>query len=380
MTDQNQNYERILVTGGAGFIGQKLCRLLVENGHYVRILDNFSSQVHSLNADESEVYDLVDVNRGDVRVRGDLERALNDIDAVFHLAAETGTAQSMYEISQYVSVNAAGTANLLDIVANKRTTIKKIILASSRAVYGEGKYFCKEHGEIYPTGRNEELMRAGDFAIRCPQCGRALKILATDEATPANPVSVYALTKHLQEQLLLLAQKATSIPSVVLRFQNVYGPGQSLKNPYTGILSIFSTMIKNSRDIEIYEDGEECRDFVYVDDVVSACYSALLKPEAGGQILNVGSGVPSSVIYIAEKLIQLYGVQVNANISSRFRVGDIRGNFADMSKTSKILGFEPKFAIEQGLELFAAWVNSQVIPKQLYEQSVKELIDRNLIK
>ena len=264
--------KRILITGGAGFIGSNLALALINRGHQVRILDNLSSQVHGEDPLQSELFQSIryktEFIKGDVTNRNDWLKALEGQEVVVHLAAETGTGQSMYEIERYCSVNIKGTAIMLDLITNnKQFNIKKMVVASSRAIYGEGKYQNSKGEIVYPDSRRNEDMRKGDFEVKCAATGETLQVLATDEESKIHPLSVYGITKYNQEQMVLTIGKALSIPAVALRYQNVYGPGQSLANPYTGILSIFSTLIKNGEDINIFEDGKESRDFVYITDV-----------------------------------------------------------------------------------------------------------------
>ena len=263
----------ILITGGAGFIGSNLTQKLVKKGFKVTILDNLSKQIHGKNQNStlySSIKDIATFIKGDVCNKSDWQKALRNQDAVIHLAAETGTGQSMYEISRYNEVNILGTTHLLDILANENHTIKKMIIASSRSIYGEGKYLCKNDGVVYPNQRQDIDMANGKFNLVCFKCNEPLQLLATDEHSKIHPSSIYGITKQHQEQMILLIGKSLNIPAVALRYQNVYGPGQSLNNPYTGILSIFSTRLLNGNGIDIYEDGQESRDFVFIDDVVSA--------------------------------------------------------------------------------------------------------------
>ena len=259
---------KVLISGGAGFIGSNLALALVKKGYQVRVLDNLSPQVHGNNARETSplyqsIFDKVDFIKGTVTSRKDWREALEGQDAVIHLAAETGTGQSMYEIKKYCDVNIFGTSQLVDILTNKKHSIQKIIVASSRAIYGEGKYKCQNHGIVYPEARTDEAMQKGDFNCKCPICNSDVDLMATSEDSKIHPTSIYGITKQCQEQLVLTVGRAIGIPAMALRYQNVYGPGLSLKNPYTGILSIFSTQIKNNNNINIFEDGKESRDFVY---------------------------------------------------------------------------------------------------------------------
>ena len=375
--------KNILITGGAGFIGSNLTKKLVEQGFEVTILDNLSKQIHGLDQNStlySSIKDISTFIKGDVCNKSDWQKALKNQDAVIHLAAETGTGQSMYEISRYNQVNILGTSHLLDILANESHSIKKMIIASSRSIYGEGKYLCKNNGVVYPSKRQDIDMNKGEFNLVCNKCNEPLQLLATDEDSKVHPSSIYGITKQQQEQMILLMGKTLNIPAVALRYQNVYGPGQSLSNPYTGILSIFSTRLLNGNDIDIYEDGQESRDFVFIDDVVNATIIALEKKEANNQIFNVGSGVATSVSEVADLLKYLYNSDVKISVSGKYRLGDIRHNYADLSKIRNTLGFSPKFDFISGITLFVNWVKTQEVMEDKYEISIQELENKGLIK
>ena len=375
--------KNILITGGAGFIGSNLTRKLVDKGFKVTILDNLSKQIHAEGHNStlySSIKDVSNFINGDVCNKSDWRKALRNQDVVIHLAAETGTGQSMYEISRYTEVNILGTTHLLDILANENHSIKKIIIASSRSIYGEGKYFCKNDGVVYPKQRQDICMAKGKFNLFCNICSEPLKLLATDEDSKVHPSSIYGITKQYQEQMILLMGKTLNIPVVSLRYQNVYGPGQSLSNPYTGILSIFSTRLLNGNDIDIYEDGYESRDFVFIDDVVNATILALEKNEANNQIFNVGSGVATSVYEVANLLKSLFESDVNISFSGKYRLGDIRHNYADLSNIKNAIGFSPKFDFISGITLFVNWVKTQDVVEDKYEFSINELISKGFIK
>lgn len=379
------NNLNVLITGGAGFIGSNLALALIKDGYTVTVLDNLSTQIHGENVYESFLFKNIEgkVNfiKGDVSNRADWEKALLGQNAVVHLAAETGTGQSMYQIEKYCNVNIEGTAILLDILANKIDHgIKKIVIASSRAIYGEGRYKCEMHGEVYPHTRKEIDLINKSFECSCPVCGAGVLLMATHEDAKIQPMSVYGITKYNQEQLFLVAGKSLNIPAVAFRYQNVYGPGQSLSNPYTGILSIFSTQIKNNKPINIFEDGLESRDFVYIDDIVEATKLGLENDNANYNVYNVGTGQQTNVIDIANKLTSLYNVSVPINVTGNFRLGDIRHNYADLTKINKDLGFVPKFQFEDGIEQFTSWVNSQEIKQSNYTASLDELKQRGLFK
>jgi len=376
--------KRILITGGAGFIGSNLALSLIKKGYIVTVLDNLSEQIHGRNPDTSFLYKSI-INkvifiRGDVTNREDWTKALIGQDAVIHLAAETGIGQSMYEIYKYSNVNIGGSALFLDILANSRHQIKKIIVASSRAIYGEGRYYCSSHGEVYPLTRNEKDLVKGFFECKCPLCDKSIELLSTHEDSKIQPQCVYAITKYNQEQLFLVAGKSLNIPAVAFRYQNVYGPGQSLSNPYTGILSIFSTQIKNGKPMNIFEDGRESRDFVYIDDVANATILGLENDRANFNVYNVGTGEQVNVLQIAHTLVNLYRSAVSVNVTGNFRMGDIRHNYADLTKIRKDLNFRPEYQFEQGMSRFVEWVNSQEVEESKYLNSIKELKERGLLK
>jgi dTDP-L-rhamnose 4-epimerase len=376
--------ENVLITGGAGFIGSKLALTLVNKGHKVTVLDNLSSQIHSDNFNNSPLYnsikDKVEFIHGDVRNYSDWKKAIINQNIIVHLAAETGTGQSMYEINKYVEVNISGTSHLLDYMANEPHNIKKVVVASSRAIYGEGRYKCAEDGFVFPESRKEQDMKNGQFEPRCPFCNKVVDLVATDEQSKINPCSIYGITKYNQEQMVLVACNSLGVDAASLRFQNVYGPGQSLSNPYTGILSIFSTRILNNNPINVFEDGLESRDFVYIDDVIDATLLVMFEKSAKSTSYNIGSGQSTSVGLVANTLKSAYKSDIDIIISGNFRVGDIRHNKADISKAQKDLGFKPKVMFEQGIELFSNWVKQQEIQEDNYDQSVIDLKQKGLMK
>lgn len=377
--------KNVLITGGAGFIGSSLSLTLIKKGYSVTVLDNLSEQIHGKNSNDSELFkrikDKVNFIKGDVTNKKDWLKALKGQDIIVHLAAETGTGQSMYEIEKYVDVNVRGTGIFLDILANdKNHSIKKIIIASSRSIYGEGKYECIEHGIVYPKERQEKDMLQGDFAVKCPICNVNTASKPTDEVSKIHPSSIYGLTKQSQEDMCLIVGKSLNIPVVAFRYQNVYGPGQSLSNPYTGILSIFSTRIMNNNGINIFEDGEESRDFVYIQDVVDATILGIEKDEANYNIYNIGSGVKTTVMDVVKHLINSYKSHVEYTISGNFRLGDIRENYADLSKITADLGFKAKVSFEDGITLFCDWVTSQKVNEDSYNTSYEEMKNKGLLK
>ena len=377
--------KNILIAGGAGFIGSNLALTLVEKGYHVTVLDSLSPQIHGNNPDVTSplyqsIKDKVRFIKGTVTSRKDWQTALEDQDAVIHLAAETGTGQSMYEIEKYVNTNIGGTALLLDILTNTRHHVKRVLVAESRAIYGEGKYQCESCGGVYPLDRRNDDMSRGDYECHCPKCGKPVKLVATTEDSAIHPSSVYGITKQVQGQLVHLVCPTIGVESVSFRYQNVYGPGQSLTNPYTGILSIFSTRIKNHNPINIFEDGKETRDFVYIDDVVDATIKGLEVPEANGHVFNVGTGVGTDVLTVAKTLCEKYGINVPITVSGNYRLGDIRHNYADITLARNILGFEPKWSFSDGIAQFAKWVDQQEIQEDKYEASIEEMKKKGLYK
>ena len=316
--------------------------------------------------------------KGDVRNIEDWKKSLDNQDVIIHLAAETGTGQSMYEIEKYVDVNTKGTALFLDFIANNKTNVKKVIIASSRSIYGEGKYINSNSEVFYPESRIDSLMQQKKFEPEIDN--KPLKAVATDESSKIHPISIYGITKQVQEQLVLNVCKSIGIAAVSLRFQNVYGPGQSLTNPYTGILSVFSNLILNNKSINIFEDGLESRDFVYIDDVVNSIYLSITSSKADNKCYNVGTGVATTVLEVATILQKCYNVKVPTTISGNYRLGDIRHNFADISKIQKDLNWNPKTNINQGLENFSKWVLNQNLPKLNYEESLSEMKEKGMFK
>lgn len=376
--------KNILITGGAGFIGSNLALKLISKGYNITILDNLSDQIHGMNPEKDSPLYLsikgkVNFIKGTVTAKEDWRKVISNQDVIVHYAAETGTGQSMYEIHKYVDVNVNGTAIALDLLANEPHQVKKFVIASSRSIYGEGKYKSPELGIVYPKHRTSKFMDNGDFEVKMEGSG-PLFLMATDEESKIHPSSVYGITKQNQEQMIMTVCPTLGIAPVSLRYQNVYGPGQSLKNPYTGILSIFSTQIKNGNCINIFEDGKESRDFVFVDDVIDATILAIEMEVANNEVYNVGTGLPTDVLTVANSLIKNYGIDVPITISGNYRLGDIRHNYADITKIRNKLGFEPKFSFEQGLKLFTNWVDKQEIQYDNYAKSIKEMKAKGLYK
>jgi dTDP-L-rhamnose 4-epimerase len=369
---------KIIITGGLGFIGVELARSLVSSGHDVMLLDNLNVQIHG-------ELPVVNVPVGAKVVRMDIcdiaERyeLIDGADAVFHLAAETGTAQSMYQISHYTRVNCDGTSALLEAIAKCTRRPKQVVLASSRSVYGEGAYALADDFNVLVPAmvRTREALEAGCWELTDEQ-GRTLVAVPTPENLQFAPGSIYAATKAAQELLLSSASIALSLRTTIFRFQNVYGEGQSLLNPYTGIISIFFNRARQGLHIPVYEDGLESRDFVHVSDIVTALASALETTLPNGLILNVGAGVPTSVSHLAATLLKVSGLDVPVHVTGQYRLGDIRHCYADLTQIRKYLGFVPKMSLEDGLRGFCQWADTQPVHKDQSAQAETELKKRGL--
>ena len=377
--------KKILITGGAGFIGSNLALKLIGKGYDVTVLDNLSKQIHGDDPENTSllyqsIVGKVTFIKGSVTSATELTAAIKGQDVIVHLAAETGTGQSMYQIAHYTNVNIGGTALLLDILANTPTQIKKVIIASSRAIYGEGKYWSEELGFVYPGHRNDSDMKAGNFNVNYPGSVTPLKPVPTDEESKIHPSSLYGITKQNQEQMIMTICPTIGIIPVAFRFQNVYGPGQSLANPYTGILSIFSNLIRNNKEINVFEDGKETRDFVFIDDAIEAIILGIEADEANNEVFNVGTGVPTDVTTVVNELLANYGNEVLVKISGSYRLGDIRHNFADITKILAKLGFKPAVDFKTGIKQFAKWVNTQAVIAGKYEQSIQEMKEKGFFR
>lgn len=372
---------RVLITGGAGFIGSRLATRLARQGAAVTVIDSLSEQIHGPQASfPAGLLQAARCVQGDVCDRALMSRELADQDVVVHFAAETGTGQSMYAIQSYERTNIQGTATLLDVVVNERPRrLAKLVVASSRAIYGEGKYECREHGVVYPGTRGTESMSAGRFEPECSRCGQPLHVLPTTEDTPFSPSSFYGLTKQVQEQMVLMFGGTLGLDAVALRYQNVYGPGQSLGNPYTGLLAVFCNLVRQGRSLQVFEDGQESRDFVFVEDVVEATVSCMAPDIRGIHALNVGSGVRTSVLEVAQAIKAFFRADVAIEITGRFRVGDIRHNVADMSRLGALTGYVPKWRFADGLREFLEWAQSSPPTDSGFERSLAELAQRGLL-
>lgn len=379
--------KNILITGGAGFIGSNLSLQLLKKRYRVTVLDNLLAQIHGDHPEETSplyqsVKDKVRFIKGDVANKNDWYKALENQHIIVHFAAETGTGQSMYEIERYTTVNVSGTSILLDYLTNTKHQVEKVVIASSRAIYGEGKYVdTKSNQYFYPNNRSETDLQNGIFELRNPlNTNDFLQACATDEQSNIHPNSIYGLTKYYQEQALMISCKSLNIPCVAFRYQNVYGPGQSLTNPYTGILSIFSSRIMQQKAVNIFEDGKESRDFVFIDDVINATVSGIENNNANYCSFNVGTGKATTVLEVAQALMKNYGIESPLEISGQFRKGDIRHNFADITLIKEKLGFTPLVDFETGIAKFCKWVQSQEIKSDQYEQSLAEMKGKGLLK
>lgn len=366
---------RALVTGGAGLIGSHLVDLLLKNNYEVKILDNLEKPTHLYGVPDWVPKD-VDFIKGDMRHSSDLYKALDGVDVVFHQAAFGGF---IPKISKYFDVNATGTARLLEIIRDKRLPIKKVVVASSQAVYGEGKYECSEHGVQYPGLRPLEQLEKGDWEVKCPVCGRALKPLPTDEETTLDCTTPYALSKYTEERIAINWGKDYGIPTVALRYSMTFGPRQSLTNPYTGVVSIFSTRILNGLPPVIYEDGNQLRDFNYVKDIARANLLVMEKDEANFKVFNVGTGKPTSVNEFVNMLIKLYNVDIKPEYKNQFRVGEVRHLYSDSSKI-QALGYKPSYTIEQGLREYIEWIQQYGSVKEYFSRAEQIMLKYRIVR
>jgi len=350
----------ILVTGGAGFIGSHLVDFLLEKGHNITVYDNLEEQVHG-KIDKPPDY----LNRNIKFIKGNvldydlLYSAIKNVEVIFHLAASVGIGQSMYQISKYIKSNTLGTANLLDILVNKEHSVKKLIVASSMSIYGEGKYKCESCGDIYPKFREKNDLEKGIWEFKCKSCDKELKNVPTDEEKPLDSTSIYAMSKKHQEKMSLLIGDTYGIDTIALRLFNVYGSRQALSNPYTGVCAIFCSNLLCGNPPIIFEDGLQTRDFVNVKDICQALTLAMEKPQAKGEIFNVGTGIPITIKKIADTLIAKMNLEIKPIITNKYRAGDIRHCYADISKIKQKLGYEPKISFEDGIEELIQWVKLQ---------------------
>jgi dTDP-L-rhamnose 4-epimerase len=372
--------ENILVTGGAGFIGSHLVDALVALGNRVRVLDLLVPQVHGRDIRMPKYLpNGVEFMKGDVSDAAAWRWALKDIDIVFHEAAEVGVGQSMYEIVKYMKANTLGTAIMLELLTTDEYPIEKLVVASSMSIYGEGAYECPSCGPVFPQLRTSEQLLQRDWRMRCPNCQRFATPVPTREDKPLFPTSIYAISKRDQEEMCLAIGRAYGIPTVALRYFNAYGPRQALSNPYTGVAAIFSSRLLNGSPPLIFEDGLQSRDFVHVSDIVQANLLAMKNDHANYEVFNIGTGRSLTVFDVARALAQALDVEIEPKIVEKFREGDIRHCYADISKAQQVLGYIPKVAFEDGVSDLVKWVSEQE-SLDLVDNATRELEMRGLTK
>lgn len=367
--------KRALVTGGAGLIGSHIVDLLLREGWTVRILDNLEPNTHKFGK-PAWVNPRAEFRQGNVQDYDTMHSALQDIDVVFHEAAYGGY---MPEMAKYVLVNSFGTAQMLEIIRDHNLPIKKVLVASSQAVYSEGAALCPEHGHVVPLIRPVEQLRSGDFAVHCPKCGKVTTSIPTPEATPGGGETVYALTKVDQERLVLLWGKQTGIPTVALRYSCTYGPRQSLFNPYTGVIAIFCTRLLNNQPPVMYEDGGQTRDLCFVEDIARANLLAATSDKLDGLPANVGSGRATSVRDLAHIIAEQLGLKIDPLARGEYRPGEIRSLISDISRI-RTIGYEPQTSIEQGIARYVEWIRTQGSVKDYFSQIEKELRDKGIVQ
>ena len=370
--------KHVLVTGGMGFIGSFIVDELLRQGHRVRVFDNLEPQVHTKGVVPDYASPDAEFVRGDVRDYDALKKAVDGIEVIFHKAAMVGMGQSQYEIKKYVDVNTGGTANLLDIIVNHANRVEKVIVAASQSSYGEGAYECPRHGHKRPGLRPADQLALGNWEPLCADCGEPLTAIPISEDAERISYAIYAQTKTDQEEMVLNVGRTYKVPSVALRYFNVYGPRQSLSNPYTGVAAIFLSRLKNDKAPVIYEDGRQSRDFVSVQDIVQANMLAMAKPDADYLALNVGSGSRQSISYIAETLSRVLGKEeLKPEITGKYRAGDTRHCFADISLIRDRLGFAPQISFERGMgELVESSQNIEALDG--FDKARAELEQRGL--
>lgn len=375
---QIMKLKRVLVTGGAGFIGSHLVDKLIIRGYKVRVLDNLNHQVHQGKI-PNYLNQKAEFFEGDLTNRKDLEKAIDAIDAIFHLAAVVGVGQSMYEIEHYVKNNTLGTAILLDHLANSKHNVKRIIVASSMSSYGEGLYECTNCGKIRPSLRIDQQMSEKNWELHCPNCNNILIPIKIPEAESFRCNSIYAVTKQSQEDMMMIFGKSYGVPVTALRYFNVYGPRQSLSNPYTGVAAIFLSRLKNNNQPVIYEDGLQTRDFISVYDIADANLVCLEDEKSFGKVFNLGTGIPITIKKIAEILANLLNKKIAPKITQNFRSGDVRHCIADISLIKKTLGWQPKWQFENGMNDLIKW-GKIIKAKDLFSLASKELRSKGLLK
>ena len=367
----------VLVTGGAGFVGSHIVDALLERGERVRVLDNLDPLAHAggVPAHLSADAELV---TGDLGDRALVDSALDGVDRVFHLGGVVGNGESMVNVRRAVAANSVGTATVLEALIERRDSIRRLVLASSMVVYGEGSYECKRHGTVAPPLRSEERLRARDWEARCPRCGDHVAPVPTAEDAPLRPTSVYGITKRDQEELALVLGRAYGIEAVALRYLNVYGPRQALANPYTGVAAIFAARVLNGRRPRVFEDGRQLRDLVHVSDVVAATLAAMDAPAAPGNAINVATGARVRVLDLARSVAAALGSDLEPEVTDEYRAGDIRHCFADVESARQLLGFEASIDFESGLPELAEWVASRRVEER-GDDAISELRSLGLV-
>lgn len=361
----------VLVTGGAGFIGSHLVDALLAAGHRVRIFDNLTPQVHGEEI-PSYLSPEAELIRGDMRDPDGLHRALDGMEIVFNLAAAVGVGQSMYEISRYVGVNTQGAANLLQELLQRKSRVEKLIQASSMSAYGEGRYLCAQCGEMAPGLRSGRRLLEKNWELECPRCSEILTPIPTDERKPLQCSSIYALSKRDQEEMALLFGRTYGFPVVALRFFNIYGPRQALSNPYTGVAAIFAARLLNGNPPLIFEDGKQMRDFVSVADAVQSLLLAMQCSQADGRALNIGSGQPVSICGVAAALAGALRSEIAPELTGKYRSGDVRHCFADITAAQTLLGYQPRVSLSAGIKDLVGWLRSQQ-PQDRAAEAVAQL-------
>lgn len=369
--------KKILILGGAGFVGSHTADALLQKGHSVVVFDNLSKQVHA-SGFPSYLSREVEFIEGDVRDLNALKKIVPRVDAIYHFAAAVGVGQSMYEIADYTATNIQGTANLLQAILDTRSTPEKVVLASSMSIYGEGRYTCPRCGRMAPSPRSSVQLRSKEWELRCLSCPATLTPAPTDEEKALQCTSIYAQNKKAQEEMVLMFGQTYGIPSVAFRYFNIYGPRQALSNPYTGVAAIFASRLLNGKAPVIFEDGRQMRDFVNVRDIVQANVLALSSSGADGKALNVGSGQPVNIAQVAHEIARMLGSDIEPKIAGTYRAGDIRHCYAEISKISQALGYKPEVSFREGMAELVVWLESQRADDRT-EEALHQLTARGLV-